>query len=241
MRFLTVLPVSWKQEEDARFFQASVVWFPVIGLFIGAVTTGIVALAGSFVPASVTAVLAIVLLAAISGFLHLDGVADSGDGLLSSRPRKQALEIMRDSRIGAMGVLLLVFLILGKYAVLSSLSPDILLPVLLLMPIGGRTAILLSMAILPYAREGQGLGQLFYSRGRYPVAGMALLFFILCSYYFLLPAALFVIPALLATIALFSLWCFVKLGGATGDTLGAVCEFSELAIAVAAVSFQGVA
>lgn len=240
-RFLTVIPLSLNQARDGDFFQASVIWFPVVGLAIGGIAAFLVSLAYPFLSSSVIAVFALLILGGITGFLHLDGVADSADGLLSSRPREQALEIMRDSRSGAMGVIVLVFLILGKYAALSSLSINTLLPALILMPIGGRAAILFSMAILPYARKDEGLGSLFYSSERYYIAAMALIFFVLCSCYVSLSLTLFVFPALLITVFLFSRWCFVKLGGATGDTLGAVCEFSELSIAVAAVCFQGAA
>ncbi len=239
LRFLTVIPVSWKQSEDGIFFQASVIWFPLIGLIIGAVTAFLVSLVYPWLSPAVIAVFALLILGGITGFLHLDGVADSGDGLLSSRPKEQALDIMRDSRSGAMGVICLLFLILGKYAALSSLSIETLIPLLILMPVGGRTAILFSMAILPYARENDGLGRLFYSTERYYIAILALFFFILISCYVSLSLTLFVFPALLIAVLLFSRWCFVKLGGATGDTLGAVCEFSELSIAVAAVCFQG--
>ncbi len=240
-RFLTVIPLSWKQDKDGDFFQASVICFPLVGLAIGGIAAFLVYLVYPFLSSSVTAVIALLILGGITGFLHLDGVADSGDGLLSSRPREQALEIMRDSRSGAMGVIVLLFLILGKYAALSSLSINTLLPVLILMPLGGRAAILFSMAILPYARKDDGLGSLFYSSERYYIAAIALFFFIFCSCYVSLSLTLFILPALLFTVFLFSRWCFVKLGGATGDTLGAVCEFSELSIAVAAVCFQGAA
>lgn len=241
LRFLTIIPVTWKRDEDGRFFQASVIWFPLIGLLIGSCVTLLVFLASPFVSSAMLAVLAVLLLSVFSGFLHLDGVADSGDGLLSSRPREQALTIMRDSRSGAMGVIVLIFLILGKYAALSGLSVANLLPTLFLAPVAGRTAILLSMAILPYARkEEAGLGQLFYSKERYTIAGMALFFFIACCLTISIHSTFITLIALLLTVLLFSRWCFAKIGGATGDTLGAVCEFSELSVAVAALCFQGV-
>lgn len=239
LRFLTVIPVSWKSEEDGKFFHASVIWFPVIGLVIGVVTALFVSLAAPFVTVSLLAVLSTLLLGGFSGFLHLDGVADSGDGLLCSRPRKQALAIMRDSRTGAMGVIFLLFLILGKYAALSSLSVGILLPVIFLMPVAGRTAILLSMAILPYARKGDGLGHLFYGNDRYVVALAGLFFLILCACTLSFETALFLLVPVFLTVAMFSFWCFAKLGGATGDTLGAVCEFSELSVTIGAVLYQG--
>ena len=240
LRFLTIIPVSWKSDEDEKFFQASVIWFPLIGLCIGSLVAFFVFLASPFISSSMVAVFAVLLLSGFSGFLHLDGVADSGDGLLSSRPREQALTIMRDSRSGAMGVIVLIFLILGKYVALSSLPIEKILPLLLLMPVAGRTAILLSMAILPYARKAEGgLGQLFYSKERYSIAGGAFLFFIVCCVVISIQSALISLIALILTVLLFSRWCFVKLGGATGDTLGAVCEFSELSVAIAALCIQG--
>ncbi len=239
LRFLTIIPVSWKSDEDGRFFRASVICFPLIGLLIGSIVALFVFLFSPYFNNSLLAFFAIFLLSGFSGFLHLDGVADSGDGLLSSRPREQALKIMRDSRSGAMGVISLIFLILSKYAALSSLPRDVLIPLIILMPLAGRTAILISMAILPYAREGDGLGRLFYGSERYSVAGVAIVFLMLCCMTISMQTVFPVFIALLLTIALFSRWCFVKLGGATGDTLGAVCEFSELSVAIAVLCQQG--
>ena len=238
-RFLSIFPVSWKSEDDATYFRASIFWFPLIGLLIGSAAFAVVFAVAPFLTQPLEAVLALVLLSGISGFLHLDGVADSGDGLLSSRPREKALSIMRDSRSGAMGVIVLLFLILGKYAALSSLPTGTLLPVILLMPVAGRTAILLSMAVLPYAREDDGLGKLFYGHDRFLAAALAVLFLSLCCLLVSLQWAVAIIIALLCTVMIFSRWCFVKLGGATGDTLGAVCELSELTTAVAIVCLQG--
>lgn len=239
LRFLTIVPISWRMEEDPLYFRASVLWFPFVGLLIGLAAATVVYGAAFFSPPSLLAVLSLLLLSGVSGFLHLDGVADSGDGLLSSRPKEQALIIMRDSRSGAMGVIVLIFLLLAKYAALSELSLTYLLPALLLMPVGGRTAILLSMAILPYARkEEKGLGQLFYSSNRYTIAVAGLLFFLFCCAMLLGSEMLHVFVLFFLTLIFFSYFCFSKLGGATGDTLGAVCELSELSIAVAMVSIQ---
>ena len=239
LRFLTIVPVSWKMEEDHLFFRSSVIWFPFVGLLIGLAAATVVMCAAPFIPASLLAVLAMFLLSGFSGFLHLDGLADSGDGLLSSRPRERALAIMRDSRSGAMGVIALIFLLLAKYAALSTLSPPYLFAALLLMPIGGRTAILVCMALLPYARkEEEGLGQLFYSSQRYTAAGVGTLFFLFSCVIFLGSETVYLFILYSLTLIFFSYFCFRKLGGATGDTLGAVCELSELSIAVAVVSVQ---
>lgn len=238
VRFLTILPISWHKERDGRFFKASLVFFPLIGLIIGAMTSLGVALFGQIFTSSITVVTGILFLAVFSGCLHLDGLADSFDGLLSYRPRERALEIMRDSRIGAMGVIALLFVILGKYAALSSLSTVMMLQAFILMPLAGRTAIVLTMAILPYARSSEGLGALFYSKDTRILALVAGLSSVICV--FLISSSGFVpLFAILFTVTLFGLWCYKKLGGATGDTLGAVCELTELSIAVSFCASTG--
>jgi adenosylcobinamide-GDP ribazoletransferase len=233
LRFLTILPISWKSKEDGRFFQASIIWFPVVGLLIGTMAATVVFLSDIILPSSLVAVLAMVFLAGISGCLHLDGLADSGDGLLSARPRQQALDIMRDSRSGAMGVIVLVFVLLGKYAALSAMPVGSMATAVFLMPLAGRTAILLTMAVLPYARTGEGLGRLFYSADSRMLGLSTLFFYALVALFFSWKIAFLLLAAILLTVALFSFWCFRKIGGATGDTLGAACELAELATAVA--------
>jgi len=233
LRFLTIMPLTWRSEEDGRSFGAALAWFPVIGLLIGVGAGVFVLCLAPFLPPTVLAVAAIVLLAAASGCLHLDGLADSGDGLLSARSRDRILEIMRDSRIGAMGVVALIVVLLGKYAALSSLEGLALVFTVIAMPLAGRCAIVLTMACLPYAREGEGLGRLFYTRKTWLNALWALFFMMA-----VLPLggwreSVAVLAVVLLTVLFFSLWCRNKIGGATGDTLGAVCELTEMMAGVA--------
>jgi adenosylcobinamide-GDP ribazoletransferase len=238
VRFLTILPFRRGAEFDGMHFQSGLLYFPVIGLGIGALGLVAVVCLGWFLPQSLTAFFGIVLLAAISGCLHLDGLADSADGLLSSRPRADKLTIMHDSRTGAMGVIALVSILLGKYAALSSAPAASLAVMLLLMPLAGRCAIVVSMALLPYARPEGGLGALFYSPDTRKAATVAVAAW-LVAVVILVPLAGFGLKTMLTavlipagTILLFSAWCRNSLGGATGDTLGAVCELSELMTAV---------
>lgn len=239
LRFLTIFPISWNEDKDGRFFRASLLWFPIIGLLIGAVTALPVSFFIEKLPLSVITVFAVALLAAMSGCLHLDGLADSFDGLLSSRPRTRALEIMRDSHIGAMGVIALVFLVLGKFAALSSLSAETMLQAIVLMPMAGRTAIILTMAILPYARTGHGLGRLFYSSETRKVAVIATICGLMISTLFSIYSLIIITMTIMLPVVFFALWCSKKLGGATGDTLGAVCELTELSVAVGFCLFPG--
>ncbi len=234
--FLTVVPVPsrWVREEDIA---GSVPFFPFVGLLIGLVCAALmmpllILLPHLRVPLAAVAAL---LLAGASGALHLDGLADSADGLCSHRERERMLEIMRDSRIGTMGVLAVVFVLLLKVLTLAALPTRVVgmpLPgmvyALCLLPICGRCAVSVVVALLPYARP-TGLASAIY-RHRSPLdAVTAALFSFLCGWLLLGAAGLVGASAALGATLLFALFCHVRLGGATGDTLGATCELAETA------------
>ncbi len=231
-RFLTILPISWQGEQDGKYFQGSLYFFAPIGGLIGLVAGAVYLLLGPLFPMAVLAAFMVIFLGLFSGFLHFDGLADTFDGFFSSRPRERILEIMRDSRIGAMGVIGIIGVMMLKFAALSSLEPRGFLASLCLMPIAGRAAIVLSMALLPYARKEKGLGSMFYSDNCLPAAVWTFLFLTLCSSLLGLQAALLIGGVTIATVLTFSLWCKRVIGGATGDTLGAVCEITEMSVAV---------
>ena len=232
MRFLTLLPISWRCEEDSHHFATCLPFFAVVGMIIGGMGALLVFLLQHIFPQTVVIALGLVFLAFISGCLHLDGLSDSADGLLSSRPREDCLTIMKDSRAGAMGVVVVVLVLLTKFSALSSMPAATLLPAFFLMPLAGRCAILLSMASLPYARQEGGLGQLFYSGDSKKAAIFATCLLMSCCF-LLMPAQwISIFVGVLVVNFLFNRWCLIKLGGATGDTLGAVCELSEMMTAV---------
>lgn len=236
LRFLTIIPISWGALDDEQHFKKSLLYFPCIGVMIGSIGYLVVSLALLYLPQPVVAVVAVIYLGGISGFLHLDGLSDSADGLLSSRPRGECLKIMKDSRVGAMGVIALVCVMLAKFAALSSMSSEILCLAVFFMPVAGRCAILFSMAHLPYARSEGGLGGLFYSKKSKSAALVAMLLFLVLLA-ILAPSKLLVsLAALVGVPFIFGTWCRRQLGGATGDTLGAVCELTEMAISLVFVA-----
>lgn len=240
LRFLTIFPLPGKLGTTQEELAGSLLFFPLVGVLIGGITSALAGLLQLFFPPFVTAVLVTSALAVFSGALHLDGLADSADGFFSSRPRERILEIMRDSSTGAMGVLTLVLLILCKVSCLDALvTTRFLLPAVFLMPLAGRSAILLLMSFLPYARPDGGLATLFYSRNARFAAFWALA---LCIGLAAGLAGARGIAAVLAVVALvffFSLYCQRKIGGATGDTLGAVSELAEAMVALVFVCHLG--
>ncbi len=238
LRFLTVIPVSLYAEKDSSFFQASVRYFVLIGLLIGGVGFICTKIATYFIPHPVLCCLIMLYSAAISGFLHLDGFTDTCDGFFSSQPRERILKIMDDSRVGAMGVISIFFLLFVKFASLSALPPEILCYAAFLMPVSGRAAIVLTMQVLPYARSEGGLGSLFYGRHNWTVTVYSALFYVLSM--ICIPASLVIYAfcIMLFTTLVFCWWSKKMIGGATGDTLGAGSEINETVLAAAlAIAF----
>ena len=232
-RFLTVLPLPWHADRDGTLFPRSVLFFPLVGITIGGMGVLLCQIAASLLPVSVVACIAVTYLSAISGFLHLDGLADSGDGLLSHRSREASLSIMKDSRIGAMGVVVLVLVLLGKFAAFSTMTPVQLLSAIFLVPLAGRVAIVFSMACFPYARPEGGLGGLFYSAAMRKVSLVAAFLLVLCSWGIgngRLACAILIL--VVVVVYGFGRFCVRRIGGVTGDTLGAVCELAEVATAI---------
>lgn len=233
VRFLTIFPVPGTLGREREELAGAVPSFPLVGLMLGLLSGGISWVLWSVLPPLVAAVLLTTCLLGYSGGLHVDGLADTADGFCSARSRERILDIMRDSRIGAMGVAALVLLLLTKISTLATLPAAAALQAAILMPIAGRVGIVILMALLPYARKEEGLGTLFYSRrSRWSaVWAFCFLFFVLLltiGWNCWLPMSLFFFILLG-----FALLCRRIIGGATGDTLGAACEIGEACIPLA--------
>jgi len=227
IRFLTIVPLpgAWgtAEEDLAR----SPVWFPIVGLLLGIAAAAIAWALSLAAPPFVTAAVVVVVLLSFSGCLHMDGLADTADGLLSSRPRERMLEIMRDSHTGAMGVIAIVCVLLAKFAALASLDPRSLWPAVLLMPLAGRCAMVVHMAVLPYARP-EGLANIFYRRRAGLAAVWAAAVLAAAVWAVLGWQGLAVWVACMAVTLALAAYVYRKIGGSTGDTFGAVCESIEV-------------
>jgi len=231
IRFLTVLPApgSWGAAEAD--LAGSVPLFPVVGLLLGIVAAGVAWSLSLIAPPLVSAGVIVLLLVAFSGGLHMDGLSDTADGFLSWRPRERVLEIMRDSHVGAMGVIAIVGVLLMKFAALASLPAASLWPAALLAPLAGRSAMVIHMALLAYVRE-KGLGLVFCKRRPYLSALWATAVLAAACWGLFDVKGLVVAGVCVATALALAAWSYRKIGGATGDTFGAACEIVELVPAV---------
>jgi adenosylcobinamide-GDP ribazoletransferase len=225
VQFLTVIPCGRRLAFDAR---EALPFFPLGGLLIGAVLAGIHAISGLWWPAPVVGLLDVVGLVVLTGALHLDGLADTADGLYGYRPPEQALEIMKDSRIGAMGSVTVICCLAAKWAGLANISGHAPL-LLLLVPAYARSAVLFGIKLLPYGRPDGGTGHAFFKTpvGVRDFWGVGLLAGIS-----LLSARALVGFNLGFAVTVFAIlaWYRKKIGCITGDMLGAMIEVTEAAL-----------
>lgn len=240
LRFFTIIPIPGNRGTSEESLSGSLNYFSLVGTAIGLVMAAGGWLAWQFFPPWVAAVISVFLLLAVSGGLHLDGLADSADGFFSARPKERVLEIMRDSHIGVMGVIAIVMVLLMKSVCLANMSAGRAVAALFLMPLAGRSVMVFSMAFLPYVRKDGGIGTLFYKD--LAVLRQATLWtgaiFYAGAWYAAGLAGIVAGAAALFAVLIFALYCRHKIGGATGDTLGASCEIAEVLVAVALVSFM---
>ncbi len=249
VRFLTLIPLPFlpaKAHEDyERTVARATLWFPLVGCLIGGLGGAAGWVAGLFWGELARAVIIVVAIGVITSGLHLDGLSDTFDGLMSWRPRERKLEIMKDSRIGAMGALALIAIFALKVAFITAAGAG-WLPAVLASTTLGRWADVYSIYFFPPAREG-GLGRRFqaFTRRRdfifatvQAAAILALVFGLSAAPHdwpaAWLRAGLAAGLVLLVTHALAARWTRV-LGGLTGDTYGALCEIGEV-VALAALS-----
>jgi adenosylcobinamide-GDP ribazoletransferase len=230
LQFLTVLPLPRSLDVGERALGQSVWFFTLVGLGIGAAIAGIDHLWAGYVPPLPAAVLVTILLLMASGGLHIDGLADTADGFFSSRPRERVLEIMKDSRSGPMAVAAVVCVVLLKASVIASLPMGNWLRVaaLVLMPAAGRTSLVLQMNVLPYARAQGGLGSVFVKHRSLIHAQWSIVVLLAAGWLTLGWLGVMASSAAVLLALLFALHCYRKIGGFTGDTLGAGCELTEI-------------
>ncbi len=233
--FLTVIPVPKALAGDVDDLEKSVPFFPVVGLLLGILAAAFGYVMDVLLPVYPATVMVVIFLLALSGGLHMDGLADTADGFFSARPRERMLEIMKDSRIGVMGVLAVVCVMLLKLSLFVSLPLSMRLTVFFLTPLAGRCALVILMTALPYVRSTGGLATLFVKRRSWMHVLWVALFLALAGIFAAQWMGVAAAAATLAVAVLLAFYSYRKIGGYTGDTLGAVCEITEIVPALVVV------
>lgn len=239
-QFLTILPINVHSKVDPADLGRSMAWYPLVGLFLGGILwlcwKGLIVV----FPSPLVDLFLIALLIMLTGGIHLDGLADTVDGVWGSSSREEALRIMRDTQIGAFGVIALVLVIMAKYLTLNHLNSELKAQALLGMPVLGRWAMVLVAYRSVYARNEPGLARPFTEHLSWKEmlwAGLVTL--AICS-------GILGLQGLfgLALVAISSYgirgYLMKRLGGVTGDCIGATGELMEVVFLLSVLSWQQV-
>lgn len=221
LQFITILPLG---KAEAFEPPKMIPYFPLVGILLGLLVALFDTLVAGFWTPQVVALLDVLLLAVLTGAFHLDGLADTADGLFSPRTRDQALEIMKDSRIGVMGLVAILFGLALKWGGIANLDAHRTI-LLIMIPAYARAGILFGMRYLPYGRP-DGTGRPFFKEKLSIKSFWGLI----------LPVGLSMIIGLKAiwlslafAVIIASILFFYKkrMGCITGDMLGAMTEITE--------------
>jgi len=232
IRFLTIIPVPGVPSVRTSLLANATACFPLVGVLIGALLA-LVGLATNWLwDDGVRAVAIVVTWGVVTAGLHLDGLSDTFDGVMSWRPRERKLEIMRDSRMGVMGALALAAILGLKAALLYTTSAWA--PALLLAPALGRWAMCYGLCRYPSARAN-GLGATVQAQSEPTTLRGATMIAAVAALVIAGPRGVVALALVWLVARALARWWARDLGGLTGDTYGALCEIGEV-VALAALT-----
>jgi adenosylcobinamide-GDP ribazoletransferase len=238
VQFLTIFTLNKKHDAGENDLAKSMVYFPLVGFGLGFILVNAdKGLLWMFPYAIVNAGL-LVILVLLTRALHIDGLADTLDGLMGGYDSQSRLHIMKDSRIGTAGVLGIVLLLLVKYLALNNLFSNSKVEALLTAPLLARWSQTLMVYQANYGRE-EGMGSAFvgHLRGNSMIAAFAIALGL--AIWVNGWIALYLVAGVLAFTLLGRWYLVKKLGGVTGDAIGAMSELNEVLVLLLLVVLSG--
>jgi adenosylcobinamide-GDP ribazoletransferase len=231
LMFLTRIPVGKQYVFRSEDLPRSAVYFPIVGLMIGLLGGLVLFCAGLFVPPIVAVLLCMGVTVAVTGALHEDGLADTADGLIGGLERQHSLEIMKDSRLGTYGAVVLWFSLTAKLFLLTALLEKGVFTAVCALVVAhglGRAATVTLLFSHQYVRTEESKASPFGNTVTLKEFVTALLAPILLSFALLGSKA--VLPLMVAAAATWAAGVYFhkKIGGITGDCLGAANQLVEL-------------
>ena len=233
-QFLTVLPwVRAKGEADPRLLGPSMACYPLIGLLLGLILWIPFWFLVWIFPRSLADGLLVLLLVLLTGAFHLDGLADTLDGLAYGKTSEERMRIMKDHRVGAFGVIGLILILGIKFLALDSLPKQTAIKGLVVALALSRYSMVQLLLRAPYARKEGGLGLAFKETLTKKEWFAAAIFSLACSLLFIKMPGLILWGLVALSTFLLEKFFVRKLGGVTGDVLGAANEINETLVLVA--------
>lgn len=225
LSFFTRIPIGSFVKYDEEKFVKGLKIYCLVGLVIGAFLS-LGYFIGDFLQIFyIKGLIITIFYIIITGGIHLDGTADTSDGLFSGRTGDKVFEIMSDSRIGAFGVISLILTIISQIILFSHID----LYTLILVPIIGRASVVVACSNMNYAKKSAGMGTLFVES----IKANELIFnimitLIICGF---MPNYIMQIMSTIITffcVLIIGRWIKGKISGMTGDTCGFVAEMSQI-------------
>jgi adenosylcobinamide-GDP ribazoletransferase len=237
-QFLTIIPlkigIRWQNERDLG---RSMSLFPLVGLTLGGMIAGLDFFLSPRLPAGLAAALLLIALTAVTGALHLDGVADVFDGLAARGDRNRFLAVMKDSRTGAVGVTALILLLLVKWQAIVAIPASFRWQALVLAPGLGRLA-MVGVAALAKRARAEGLGAACIAGTGWGQLMTATLLAAAASVTLLGRYGAFCLALVFCISYAIRAYFHHRLGGVTGDIIGAAGELSETAVLALMTTFE---
>ncbi len=227
IQFLTIIPLPFSVRCDEKDLGCSLSFFPMVGLTLGALLAGLNQLLSFALPRGVVDLLLVAALAAVTGVLHLDGLADVCDGLAARGNRERFLKVMKDSRTGAAGAIGLILALLLKYEALLHVSVDMKQQALFCFPLLARFAQVLMIGGARQARSN-GLGSVFIHGAGWQQVVAAAVFTLAAAVLFAGLRGLWIFVAVCLLTWFLKTWFHRKIGGITGDIIGFASELNEI-------------
>ena len=233
-KFMTRIPIPIKVDYDPKKLGKSIKFFPFVGLIIGFILYYTSIILVKFSKNNlINALIVIVIELMVVGIIHIDGLCDTFDGLFSYREKEKMLEIMKDSRIGTNGAIILVLYFIAKILFISEIF-SINLKYLIIYPVLARLATPVNAAFSDYARKN-GMSNFIISQnsafeGIFSIILSVVLSFLIFSFKgfeLFLGAFLFII--------FFMQFVKKKIDGVTGDTMGAALELTAILVLFLAI------
>jgi len=227
LRLLTIIPLGKKIDLKGGNLASSTIFFPLVGIIIGGFLV-LINIITSFLPSFIRNVLIMIGWIWITGALHLDGFVDTMDGFAAGEKRENILRVMRDSFVGAKGIIALICLLMLKFFILLEISAEYKNYALLFSPAIGRYSMVIGTYLSPYARKEGGMGKEFFNHKTIKDALWSTIIVIIMGLFLFNLAGFYIIGLNLLVSLLLIIYIKKRIGGLTGDTLGALNEIIEI-------------
>lgn len=224
LQFLTRIPIPISIDFDDKNLKTSILFFPFVGILIGLLA----GLPYSYIYSinnQVSAILALLLLVIVTGGMHIDGLSDTFDGFFSNRNKEKILEIMKDSRVGAFGVVSIIMYLMLEFVFLSNIKTDHLL--VLMIAVGNSRTVITYIISTKKSARPDGMGKMFQRTKPIKnfLVGLIVHIFLIIyinPYYIISLILNFIIGEYISYLS------YKKIDGVTGDVYGTIILLGEI-------------